>query len=127
VPEAVPDGRKALGADGEEEACRLLRGRGYRVLERNYRTRWGELDAVALEAGELVFVEVRSRSTGEFGSGAESVGPAKQRQLVRMAQMYMSDRRVPPERVCRFDVVEMQPLPEGGWRGSVVRDAFQAG
>jgi putative endonuclease len=123
----APDFRKELGAGGEEEACRLLRGSGYRILERNYRTRWGELDAVASEGGELVFVEVRARSSDEFGSGAESVGPVKQRQLVRMAQVYMQDRRVGPEQTCRFDVVELEALSGGGWRGNVIRDAFDAG
>jgi len=121
-----PDGRRELGAGGEEEACRLLRGSGYRILERNYRTRWGELDAVAAEGGELVFVEVRARSSEQFGTGAESVGPAKQRQLVRMAKMYLQDRRVGPEQACRFDVVELEKLPAGDWRGNVIRDAFEA-
>jgi putative endonuclease len=123
----VADPRRSLGAGGEEEACRLLRDSGYRILERNYSTRWGELDAVAYEDGEIVFVEVRTRSSDDFGSGAESVGPAKRRQLVRMARFYMEDRRVAPERPCRFDVVEMEPLGGSGWRGSVIRDAFDAG
>jgi putative endonuclease len=122
----VPDGRLELGAEGEKQACRLLRGAGYRILERNYRTRMGELDAVAYEGGELVFVEVRSRTTGEYGSGAESVGPAKRRQLIKMAQVYIQDKRVDDGQPCRFDVVEMEPLPDGRWDGSVVRDAFTA-
>ena len=120
------DQRRELGREGEKEACRLLRRSGYRILERNYRTRWGELDAVAFEAGELVFVEVRSRSTEEFGSGAESVGPDKRRQLVRMARMYLADRKPGEEQGCRFDVVEMSPLAGGGWSGNVIRDAFDA-
>jgi putative endonuclease len=122
----MSDPRAELGADGEEAACRLLRGEGYRILERNYRTRWGEIDAVALEGGELVFVEVRARSTDEFGSGAESVGPGKRRQMVRMARLYLQDRRVDVDRPCRFDVVEVQPLPDGGWDGALIRDAFEA-
>jgi len=123
VPE---DRRKQLGDEGEEQACRLLRRSGYRILERNYRTRIGELDAVAFEDGELVFVEVRSRSGEGFGSGAESVGPRKQRQLIKMAQVYMQDRRVSPEQTCRFDVVELEPLGGGRWDGSLIRDAFSA-
>jgi putative endonuclease len=120
------DPRRELGREGERAACRLLRRSGYRILERNYRTRWGELDAVAFEGGELVFVEVRSRSSEDFGSGAESVGPDKRRQLVRMARMYLADRRPGDDQGCRFDVVEMSPLAAGGWRGNVIRDAFDA-
>ncbi len=122
----VTDARKTLGAAGEKAACKLLRKSGYRILERNYRTRWGELDAVAFESGELVFVEVRSRSSDEFGSGAESVGPAKQRQLVKMAQLYLAEKSVGEERPCRFDVVEMEALPGGKWNANVIRDAFDA-
>jgi putative endonuclease len=118
------DQRKQLGARGEEAACRLLRRAGYRIVDRNYRTRWGELDVVATEAGELVFVEVRTRSTAEFGTGAESVGPAKQRQLERMARIYIQQRRVAETCPCRFDVVEMEPASGGSWSGAVIRDAF---
>lgn len=119
------DARGRLGASGEEAACRLLRRAGYRVLERNYRSRYGELDAVARQGGELVFVEVRTRSSDELGSGAESVGPAKQRQLVRMARAYLQDKEL-EELPCRFDVVEMAPRGEGRWEGRIIRDAFQA-
>ncbi len=122
----VADARKRLGAAGEQAACKLLRKSGYRILERNYRTRWGELDAVAFEDGELVFVEVRSRSSDEFGSGAESVGPAKRRQLVKMAQLYLAEKNVGEDRPCRFDVVEMEALPDGKWNGNVIRNAFDA-
>ena len=117
------DRRKTLGASGEEAACRLLRRSGYRILERNHRNRWGELDAVAWEAGELVFVEVSARSSAEFGTGAESVGAAKRQQLIRMARIYLQEKDVgePP---CRFDVVEMEALPDGGWKGQVIRGAF---
>ena len=119
------DPRKALGADGETAACRLLCQNGYRVLERNYRNRYGEIDVLAHEGGELVFMEVRSRSSDEFGSGAESVGPAKQRQLVRLARLYLQEKRA-EETACRFDVVEMEPLDNGQWRGNIIKDAFRA-
>ena len=119
------DPRRQLGADGESEACRLLRRSGYRILERNYRTRWGELDAVAFQDGELVFVEVRSRTSPRFGSGAESVGGAKRRQLVKMAGLYLAEKDV-ADRPCRFDVVEMEMTGGGKWKGSIIRDAFDA-
>ena len=119
------DARKRLGAAGEKAACKLLRNVGYRVLERNYRNRYGELDAVALEDGDLVFVEVRSRSSDDFGSGADSVGPAKQRQIAKMARLYLQEKRI-GDRPCRFDVVEMDLAGDGSWSGRVIRNAFSA-
>jgi putative endonuclease len=118
------DQRKLLGDQGEELACRFLGKSGYRILERNFRTRWGELDAVAWEDGELVFVEVRTRSGSQMGSAAESVGPHKQRQLIKMAKLYLVNKRVSQEQTCRFDVVEMQPVDEDQWACNIIRDAF---
>ncbi len=118
------DLRKLLGDQGEELACRFLRKNGYRILERNFSTRWGELDAVAWEDDELVFVEVRTRSGGQMGSAAESVGPHKQRQLIKMAKLYLVNKRVSQEQFCRFDVVEMHSAQEDQWTCNIVRDAF---
>ncbi|HOX07091.1 MAG TPA: YraN family protein [Planctomycetota bacterium] len=123
----VKDPRQELGAAGEDAACRLLRKSGYRVLERNWRNKWGEIDAVAWEADELVFVEVRSRSSEGFGTGAESVDPRKQRQIVRAAKMYFQEKRLDPVRQpCRFDVVEMLLGPDGAWKGEIIKGAFAA-
>ena len=119
------DRRKLLGAGGERAAARLLRRAGYRLLERNYRNSHGEIDIVAREGEELVFVEVRARSSDEFGSGAESVGPAKRRQLVRMASAYLQAKKI-PEANCRFDVVELAMLDNGEPRGNIIKDAFRA-
>jgi putative endonuclease len=121
----MADRRKALGAEGEAAACELLRKSGYRVLERNWRNRWGELDAVAWQDGQIVFVEVRARSSEDFGTPAESVTAGKRRRLVRMAQLYLQEKAA-AEQSCRFDVVEMAPLAGGGWQGHVIRDAFAA-
>ena len=121
----MADARRELGREGEDAACRMLRKSGYRVLERNYRNRHGELDAVAFQDGELVFVEVRSRGSEDFGSGAESVTAAKQRQIVKMARLYLQEKDA-SDRPCRFDVVEMMRLPNGRWQGNIIKDAFSA-
>jgi putative endonuclease len=81
-----------------------LIARGYRVVERNYRARVGELDLVAYDGDVLVFVEVRSRADGRFGGGLAAVPHAKQRQVARMAAQYLAHRQ-PRFRTCRFDVV----------------------
>ena len=69
--------RQALGAFGERVAAAHLEAKGYRILERNYRRREGEIDIVAVSGGCLVFVEVRTRRGKERGSAVESVSPAK--------------------------------------------------
>ena len=98
------DRRQSLGALGEALACRELERRGYIILDRRFRTRCGEIDIVARDGGVLVFVEVRTRSSGSFGTPFESVNWKKQQRLCRMAASYLFLRRV-ADVACRFDVV----------------------
>jgi putative endonuclease len=116
--------RQRLGRAGEDAAVDALRARGYRIVERNVRLRHGELDVVAEEAGDLVFVEVKARRSAAYGTPAEAVGPRKQRALVRLAAGYLTRRRL-GERACRFDVVEVQVDPSGRVRAEILRDAFR--
>jgi putative endonuclease len=96
--------RKALGTEGEEIAVRYLKRRGYRILERNYRIRLGEIDIIAEQGTDLVFVEVKTRADAQFGSPFESVTLPKQRQLAKVALEYLS-RKNWHNRPARFDVV----------------------
>ncbi len=98
-----------------------LRRRGYRIVERNFRCRLGEIDIVARDGDALVFVEVRSRADGTRGSAEESVNPAKQRRIARVATAYLTARR-PEFDACRFDVVGIT-----GDRVTVLVDAFRLG
>ncbi len=92
------------GRVGEDAAVRTLVARGYVVLERNARTKRGELDVVALDGDVLVFVEVRSRKDDAFGGAAATVDGRKQARVVRAAWSWLV--RVPqPWPRCRFDVV----------------------
>jgi len=81
--------RIRLGKWGEDVAGRFLEEKGYRLLDTNYRCRWGEVDIVAQEGDELVFVEVRTRRGAEFGTPEESVTAAKARRLIATAQDYL--------------------------------------
>ncbi len=114
-------GRERLesGGRGEDRASQALRAQGYRIVERNFRCRQGELDLIARDGDTLVFVEVRSRADDRFGGGAAAVGPGKQRQVVRVAQAYLSIRR-PRFDTCRFDVVAIT-----GDDVVVIKDAFR--
>jgi putative endonuclease len=87
------DPRRALGARGEDLAARHLEGQGYEIVDRNFRTRYGELDLVAAGHGCLVFCEVKTRvARGQIGP-LDSVGPRKQRQVRRMAREWLSAER----------------------------------
>jgi putative endonuclease len=112
----------AVGKRGEERAVRLLRRRGYKILARNYRCRHGEIDIVAFHRGEIVFVEVKSRTTDEKGSGAEAVTERKQRKIARVAAQFLAERRL-QERPCRFDVVAIAASPEAG-TDEIMQGAF---
>jgi putative endonuclease len=117
--------RQALGRRGEELACRALEARGYHVLHRRYRTRYGELDIVAQHGGVLVFVEVRARGSGRFGHAAASVTAQKQQRVAAMAESYLG-LEGQHDRLCRFDVVavDAEVVPP---RVSIYPDAFRPG
>jgi putative endonuclease len=92
------------GASNESRAVDLLVGKGYRIIERNFRCKTGELDIIARDGSILVFVEVRSRSDGSHGTAAETVSYRKQRKVTRVALQYINFRR-PLFDEARFDVV----------------------
>lgn len=96
--------RQNLGKLGEEIAVRELERRGYAILARRYRTRYGEIDIVARDGETTVFVEVKARVTDEFGSAAEAVTRPKQRRLAYMASDYLARNNL-AHAPCRFDVV----------------------
>jgi putative endonuclease len=115
--------RSSLGAAAEQRAFDALVAEGYRVVERNVRLRLGELDAVAWDGDVLVFVEVRSRASARFGHAVHAITAAKQRQVAKVAQAYLSTRSISPTpRRIRFDVVAIT-----GDELVILRDAFRLG
>ena len=109
---------RELGRLGEDYACQWLRQRNWRILARNWRSRFGELDIIALDPEAiLVFVEVKTRRTGRFGSPEEAVGPRKQTHLRRAAvQWLISHDRDPSarHRGTRFDVISLSVKSDPG-------------
>jgi putative endonuclease len=102
----VIDLRHHLGRVGERLAREHLERLGYRVLERNYRTRFGELDLVVCDDVHLVFVEVKTRRAGALESSLEAVSPDKRRRVRSMAAAWLVEARDRPRsRELRFDVV----------------------
>ena len=101
---------KALGDFGEEQAARCLRRKGYRIVERNFRCRQGEIDIIAEKGGYIVFVEVKERRDARFAAAREFVTAAKQRRILTAAQLYLAQSG--SERQPRFDVIEVY-APQG--------------
>lgn len=123
---------KALGDRGEALAASFLEEQGYVILERNYRFERAEVDLVCFEpaasyerGGELVFVEVKTRSGTGFGRPEEAVTPAKQRSLVRAAGAYLHERRLEGS-PCRFDVLSIVLRPGRPPRIEHLKHAFWA-
>jgi len=118
-------GRSVLGDEGERAAARFLEGRGYRILERNYRTRRGEIDLIAEDGRVLVFVEVKVRLDDRCGGPAAAITRAKQARIARLAQQYLAWRRV-GDRPCRFDVVLIWGADPKTRRIELLPGAFEA-
>ena len=125
------DTRSARAELGEQVAAEHLTARGYAVVARNFRTRSGELDLVAANGSYLVFCEVKTRvAGGRLGppSALDAIGPAKRRQVRRMAAQWLrereDDRRAHPPRV-RFDAIGVTVNSAGGVLAvEHVEDAF---
>jgi putative endonuclease len=100
--------RQALGRSGEEQAARWYEARGYRVLDRNWRCRDGEIDLVLARDRWVVFCEVKTRSSLAFGHPAEAVGWRKQQRLRHLGARWLREHKVRAVDV-RFDVAAVLP------------------
>ncbi len=124
APRKVPF-RLSLGDRGEMVAWNFLTQRGYKILEKNYRCRLGEIDVVAEKKSKIVFVEIKTRTTHAFGSPEESVHRAKQRKLLQLAEWYLREKGK-SDSLVSFDVVGIT------WQGSqepeirLIENAFDA-
>ena len=96
------------GSRKEEEAAAYLEAAGFEILEKNFRSRQGELDIVAREGRYLVFVEVKYRHSGRSGDPAEAVNARKQQRMISTARYYLKTRGLPADTPCRFDVVGIE-------------------
>lgn len=122
-PRADRGDRAELGAAAEDAALARLSAEGLRLLARNARYPFGELDLVMLDGACVVFVEVRRRASDRFGGAAMSVNAAKRRKLARAAQAWLSSHRQFANASCRFDVVAVTPAA-GGLACDWIRSAF---
>ena len=120
LPEHIRRGRR-----GEKEACRFLREHGYKVLYRNFKSHGGgEIDLVCRNGDTLVFVEVKTRGTAEFGRPMEAIGRQKQLRISKggLAWLRLLDN---PDVSFRFDVVEILWPADGTPQCELIQDAFE--
>jgi len=95
---------KEKGKEGEEKAAALLVEKGFEIIERNYRYGKGEIDIVARDKDFLVFVEVKSRESLEYGKPEEAITKRKMSQIRKIAESYLAEKNITNENI-RFDVV----------------------
>ncbi len=100
--------RRRRGQIGEAAAAAFLQEQGYRLIKRNYQCPLGEIDIIAQDGDELVFVEVRARSSSAFGTPQETIDWRKRQRLRHLASYYLSRHGTQGNRPCRFDVLAVR-------------------
>ena len=118
----MPNKHQRYGRKGEQIAVRHLEKYGYQILEKNYRTRLGEIDIIARDQDVIVFVEVKARQSASYGDPKGAVTAHKQRKISMVALQYLKSTRQVEARA-RFDVVAVHPSG-AGHRIEVVKNAF---
>jgi putative endonuclease len=119
----MPKHNICTGRYGEDKAAVLLKKNGYKIIERNYRNKLGEIDIIARDNGVVCFIEVKARNSGSFGSAAEAVTKTKQGQIVKAALQYIKDKNL-FDVDARFDVVTLDcssSIP----KVDIIKDAFE--
>jgi putative endonuclease len=110
------------GKEGEKIAVAYLRKNGYHIYESNFRCSLGEIDIIAREKSELVFIEVKTRKSGKLGYPEQAVGARKQKKMSQLALWYLQKNKL-TDISARFDVVAITLLPEGN-EIRLIKNAF---
>jgi len=99
--------KKQVGNNGEQRAAKFLEQAGYEVLERNYRSRYGEVDIIVCRKETVVFVEVKTWPRGDFFSLAQAVDERKQKRIIKTAKCFLAEHRQYNEYYVRFDLIAL--------------------
>nr|CRH08031.1 Putative endonuclease distantly related to archaeal Holliday junction resolvase [Candidatus Magnetococcus massalia] len=118
--------RKLLGDQGERAAAQRMRQQGYKILHRNVRTRYGEIDLIAQQGETLIFCEVKARRGATSGHPAEAIDPRKQAKLIQLAQAWLQQHPQWSEAPCRFDAALVYEEHKQ-WQVTIIQDAFRPG
>ena len=103
-----------IGKTGEELAQKYLRSRGYEIVETNFRIQGGEIDIIAQHGGRLLFVEVKTRTSEDFGSGEESIGIRKRDSIRRAMERYLTKNGLGEDADVQFDTIDLVLDPTTG-------------
>ncbi|MFH1712046.1 MAG: YraN family protein [Patescibacteria group bacterium] len=103
----MPDIRRIFGNRAEHEAAAFLKKKGYKILQWQYKTNIGEIDLIARDGDEIVFVEVKARHSSEFGYPEESVTPIKLKKIIRVGEQYLQDQKL-MQSSFRIDVIAIE-------------------
>ncbi len=118
----------SIGNIGEEAAVKALKKQGYKIIERNYRIKMGEIDIIAKDGEYTVFVEVRLRKSNDFGSPADTIDKRKQQKIIKAAQMYAVKNDI-YDTPMRFDAVLINADTVGeklvNTKIEIIKNAFQ--
>ncbi len=115
--------KKLLGKKGEKQAEKYLKKNGYKILERNYRTPFGEIDIIASDHKVLTFIEVKTRSNTAFGSPKDAVDKRKQKHIIKSSLAYLQKLPDSADPEIRFDVVSIL-ITDTDLKIELVKDAF---
>jgi len=117
--------KQQSGKLGEQLACSALKKKGYRIIEKNYRCRHGEIDIIARHKDCLVFIEVRTKTGHDFGSPEESITEQKKQRLISTAMDYLNSHPDLPENWrIDFVAVELDPLTNKATRIEIIENAL---
>lgn len=111
------------GIWAEDKAEEFLKRSGYKILQRNYKTKLGEVDIIARDLNTICFIEVKFRSSNRFGSALEAVSNLKQKQISKAALNFLKEKNLLNKKA-RFDVVALDSC-DGQEKISLIKDAFE--
>ena len=97
--------KRSIGSSYEDRACEHIRSQGVNIIERNYSVKYGEIDIIGQDGADLVFFEVKFRSSSDKGYASEAVNPRKQYKICRVSDFYIMTEHVPPDTQIRYDVI----------------------
>lgn len=118
--------KQKLGKWGEDQGCSYFIANGYQILQRNYRCRFGEIDIIAQKTGQLIFAEVKTRTSTVYGYPAEAVSYRKQLRYEKLALNFLKETGW-KNASCRFDILEVMVQPNNTFTINHIDNAFQAG
>ena len=98
--------RHVICRNGEDEAVKYLERKGYKIIERNFLCRQGEIDIIALDGNNIVFIEIKARTSTDYGLPSESVTERKLKHMIKAIQYYLYRRNLENENI-RIDAIEV--------------------